>query len=510
MGNPPNASSIIIFGTFIDVPSPTELRIRENHVCVVNRHGIIVKLAEAPPGLSEEELLEQVDQDNQTGDWQIIRLGDGSREVVFPGLIDCVKIPCHHVSAGFGHEADGSLAHPLGTKTDLPLMQWLNQYTFPEESRFSDPDYANKVYPRLVRRLLRNGTTTALYFASSHLEATKVLAKTCAEMGQRAFVGKNCSDGELCPEYYRETTEGSTKDTREFVEWCRAEFGKEGRVRAVVTPRFVGVSSRSLRSLRLSLTCHAETPTCTPSLLKALGSIAREYDVAIQTHAAETVDQVALVAQKFPAEKRDIPILRASGLLTPRTILAHGCHLTTSEVRELVEADVAVTSCPYSNILFSRATLPIPRFHDMGLKIGLGTDISGGWSSSIWENARLAVLQDRVDSFVRTGTHSIPEAEVEADPGWEVTFVYALYLSTVGGARSLGLHSDEGGVGLFEVGREFDAVHVGLDVEDQRFEFYEREGVRDRFERFVLGGDDRNVVGVWVGGRKVWERGGGG
>jgi guanine deaminase len=127
----------------------------------------------------------------------------------------------------------------LGNKTDLPLMKWLNEYTFPEEARYADAEYAREVYPSLVRRLIRNGTTTALYFGSSHLEATKILAQTCDSMGQRAFVGKNCSDGELCPEYYRETTEGSIRDTRAFVEWCEGEYGKDGRVRAVVTPRFV-------------------------------------------------------------------------------------------------------------------------------------------------------------------------------------------------------------------------------------------------------------------------------
>jgi guanine deaminase len=118
-------------------------------------------------------------------------------------------------------------------------MQWLNEYTFPEESRFSDPSYAREVYPRLVRRLVRNGTTTALYFGSSHLEATKILADTCGSIGQRAFVGKNCSDGGLCPQYYRETTEGSIRDTKAFIEWCQLTFGREGKVRPVITPRFV-------------------------------------------------------------------------------------------------------------------------------------------------------------------------------------------------------------------------------------------------------------------------------
>ncbi|KAI9763562.1 MAG: hypothetical protein M1840_000424 [Geoglossum simile] len=440
-----SCTGLTFVGTLIDVPSPAQLRVRENHRCVVDQHGIIVQLEEASQSVS----------------------GDKSQNVMFPGLIDC------HIHAPQYAQ--------LGNKTDLPLMQWLNEYTFPEESRFSDPDYAREVYPRLVRRLVRNGTTTALYFGSSHLEATKILANACGSVGQRAFVGKNCSDGELCPQYYREKTEGGIRDTKAFIEWCQSTFGREGEVRPVITPRF--------------------TPTCTRALLEGLGAIAREYDVAVQTHAAETVDQVALVQEMFPQEKRDVAILRNCGLLTPRTVLAHGCHLTDSEVQELVVANVAVISCPYSNVLFSRATLPIPRFQKMGLKIGLGTDIAGGWSSSLWENARLAILQDRVDSFVRIGTH--PVTDNKAD--WEVTFIYALYLATVGGARSLNMDTNEGGIGLFEVGRKFDALDINLNAEDQRFEIYPGDSTRDRFERFVLGGDDRNIQAVWVGGRLVWN-----
>jgi guanine deaminase len=247
-----------------------------------------------------------------------------------------------------------------------------------------------------------------------------------------------------------------------------------------------------------------KTPTCTRTLLKELGSIAREHDAAIQTHAAETVDQVALVEELFPDEKRDVAVLRACGLLTARTILAHGCHLTTDEAQELVAAGAAVVSCPYSNMLFSRATLPVPHFRRLGLKVGLGTDIAGGWSSSVWENARLAVLQDRVDSFVRVGAHPVPADPVP--PAWEVTFIYALHLATVGGARCLGLDTPAAGVGLLDVGRAFDALRIRLDAPDQRFDHRPSDPVADRFERFALTGDDRNIDAVWIAGRLVWER----
>ena len=163
----------------------------------------------------------------------------------------------------------------LGTKTDVPLMEWLEKYTFPAESAFSDPLHAKRVYTRLVRRLLRNGTTTAMYFGSNHLQASLILASICGDHGQRALVGKTASD-QLLPDYYVETTNGSLRDTEQFVVGVREEWGdgEEALVQPVVTPRFV--------------------PTCSEDLLRGLGELVRKYGCHVQTHAAESVDQVAL------------------------------------------------------------------------------------------------------------------------------------------------------------------------------------------------------------------------
>lgn len=122
-------------------------------------------------------------------------------------------------------------------------MEWLETYTFPLEARFADPEFAEKVWERLVKRLLRNGTTGAVMFASKHVEATKRLAGTCGRFGLRAAIGKVCSDRNV-PEGYMETREESLRGTEEFVKWCKetfksAEGEEEGLVVPVVTPRFV-------------------------------------------------------------------------------------------------------------------------------------------------------------------------------------------------------------------------------------------------------------------------------
>lgn len=129
------------------------------------------------------------------------------------------------------------------------------------------------VYSRLVRRLLAAGTTGAAMYASNHLEATKELTEQCAAYGLRAAVGKTASDRGL-PEEYVETAEGSIRDTEKFVQWCHERWGREGLVVPVITPRFV--------------------PTCSEALMTGLGEVAEKYGCRVQTHAAESVDQVMM------------------------------------------------------------------------------------------------------------------------------------------------------------------------------------------------------------------------
>ena len=120
-----------------------------------------------------------------------------------------------------------------------------------------DTERAISVYDTLVRRLLRNGTTTAMYFATQHLEATKKLVDICGKYGQRAFVGKVTQDINS-PENYVEETSKALANTEKFIVYCLGDAGRNGLVRPVITPRFV--------------------PTCSEKLLSGLGKLARKYE----------------------------------------------------------------------------------------------------------------------------------------------------------------------------------------------------------------------------------------
>lgn len=131
--------------------------------------------------------------------------------------------------------------------------------------------------------MLRNGTTTVLYFATIHLEASQILAQLCDSLGQRGYVGKLNID-QLSPDYYLETTSQSLSTTEEFIKYCyetfKPEDGRTGIVHPVITPRFI--------------------PTCSLPLLQGLGKLAEKYDCHVQSHAAETVDQITLVKSQYP------------------------------------------------------------------------------------------------------------------------------------------------------------------------------------------------------------------
>lgn len=162
-----------------------------------------------------------------------------------------------------------------GTGTGLPLLQWLEKYTFNHEKSYKDTNKAKAVYEKVVLALLKNGTTTVSYFSSIHLEAAKILREFCLKYGQRALVGKVNMDRNS-PDDYIETTEQSYNDTVEFVHLC----GKDEIVQPTITPRFV--------------------PTCTPELMQKLGDLAKKEDVHIQSHVSENKDEIEWVKSLHP------------------------------------------------------------------------------------------------------------------------------------------------------------------------------------------------------------------
>jgi len=387
------------------------------------------------------------------------RLPAGS--YLLPGLVDC------HVHAP---------QYPqLGNALDVPLEVWLQKYTFPLEARYADLAFARRAYGYLVEDLLANGTTTVLYFATVHQDATRLLADICLEKGQRALIGKVVMDDpESCPDYYRDaSTEAALKGTVDFIEHVHAHPDNgERRVLPVVTPRFI--------------------PSCTDAALEGLGQIARDCGCHVQTHCSESDWEHGYVLSRHGVT--DAESLDRFGLLTRRTMLAHSNFITSDDMDRIRMREAAVAHCPLSNAYFAGAAFPLRAALEKGLNIGLGTDISGGPSASLFENARAAILAARI---LETGVDPDRDAASRASgkPA-RIDFRHAFHIATAGGAKALDLP-----VGLFAPGFHFDAIVIDPQAQKGTMRLFDEldsgEGI---LQKIIYTASRANISEVYVGG----------
>lgn len=381
-------------------------------------------------------------------------------QVILPGFVDL------HVHAPQWAQA--------GTALDLPLYDWLNTYTFPLEAKFSDSHFAEQVYQDLVQTLLKNGTTTALYFASVHREASYRLAEICSELGQRGLVGKVVmDDSSQNPSFYRDSsTEEAILDTERFIQAVQELNKKTPQgVYPVVTPRFV--------------------PSCTDEALQRLGDLAQKYDVHIQSHCSESDWAHQFVQNRFG--KNDAQVLDEFGLVTEKAVMAHCGFLADEDMALFAEKGTAVAHCPISNAYFGNAVTPVAKLlHSFGVEVGLGSDISGGFSPSLFDNLRQAViasrmLEDGVDSSCCSEKRGVKKSSISLNE--------AFYLATAGGGTALSLP-----IGKLEPQYAWD---VQILTTEQLPIFSENESLQSIFQKLVYLARPEDIQEVWVQGKQV-------
>ncbi|CAN7653103.1 guanine deaminase [Rhizobium rhizogenes] len=366
----------------------------------------------------------------------------------------------------------------LGDALDVPLEVWLQKYTFPLEARYQDAAFARRVYGLLVEDLLANGTTTALYFATIHQEATRVLVDTCLEKGQRALIGKVAMDNaEECPDYYRDLSPEEALDgTQALIDYVRGHpDNHDGRVLPVVTPRFI--------------------PSCTDATLEGLGAIAKECGCHVQTHCSESDWAHGYVLARHGMTDTDS--LDRFGLLGRKTVLAHANFLTAKDMDTVKARQAAVAHCPLSNAYFANAVFPLRAALEKGLHVGLGTDISGGPSASMLENARGAILVSRM---LQSGVDpNLPPAARSTFGPAQIDFRDAFYIATSGGGIALDLP-----IGQFAPGYQFDAVLIDTEAEKGTVRLFEdRDEGEGILQKIIYTASKPNLTTTWVGGRKV-------
>lgn len=419
-------STLILKGNIIHTPTKDKFECHKNAYLISKDNSIIGIFDELPEEYKNEYIY------------------DYSNRLIIPGLSDLHAHASQYVYCGLG--------------IDLQLMDWLGTYAFPVENKFKDKDYAKVYYEAFADALCKNGTTRACIFATRYVESTELLMEILEKHKIAGYVGKVNMDM-FCPDYICEDTKQSIEDTER---WILNTKNKFKMVKPSITPRFL--------------------PTCSSDVLKANGELAKKYDLNIHTHSTEDIGEIEISLGRFNTFPSDGAVYDSFGLLTNKTVLAHFIFPSKEEMELIRDRGVTIAHCPQSNGNVRAGVPPIRQLMNMGVTVGLGSDIAGGYSVSIFRAMADAEYLSKI-RWMETNKEddylSVPEA---------------FFLGTKGGGAYFGK------VGSFEEGYEMDAVviddsNLGTYLDDYSLE--------QRIERVIHMSDDRNIVARFVMGEKA-------
>ena len=351
-----------------------------------------------------------------------------------------------------------------GLGMDLELLDWLNTYTFPEESKYEDLSYAETAYESFVSRLARSTTTRACIFATLHLPATLLLMQKLEDAGLSTYVGK-VNMNRNCPGYLREiSTNQAIRDTERWVVQSRERFS---HTKPILTPRFI--------------------PSWPDEIMYALSrqraTQALRGRRPVAAHDGENLGEIEWVKELCPRSKFYGDAYDQFGMFGGGypCIMAHCVHSNDAEQELMLRRGVYIAHSPESNMNLASGVAPVNQFIDRGLHVGLATDVAGGSH----------------ESMLRAMMHAIQASKLR----WRLldqnvkplSFERAFYLATMGGGQFFGK------VGSFLDGYELDAVVL----DDAGLEHPQPLSARARLERMVYLADERNIAAKFVSGRKI-------
>jgi guanine deaminase len=366
--------------------------------------------------------------------------------LIVPGFVDThIHYPQSDMIASYGEQ----------------LLDWLNNYTFPEESKFADKQYASDVAERFLAELLRNGTTTALVFGTVHKQSVDAFFEAALPLNLRMICGKVMMDRHA-PDYLTDTPETAYEDSKELIE----RWHNHGRLHYAVTPRFA--------------------PTSTSEQLSAAGKLLSEYDdLYMHTHLSENRQECSWVQELFPDSKNYLDVYDQHQLLSERSVFAHGIHLCDQEYNRLSETGSAIAFCPTSNLFLGSGLFNLEKAELHKVNVGMGTDVGGGTSFSMFNtlNEAYKVIQMQGQNL---------------DP------IKSFYLATLGGAKALRLDDK---VGNLAVGSEADFVILDKQATPLLSKRLERaKDIKDTLFALMILADDRAIQATYAMGQCVHQR----
>ncbi len=370
-----------------------------------------------------------------------IEFVDYADKLIIPGMIDChVHFPQIDIIASYGEQ----------------LLDWLNKYAYPAEKKFADAEHAAEVADFFVDELLRNGTTTALVFATVHPQSVDAIFGKASSLNMRLISGKVLMD-KNCPDELRDDPKSAYDDSLQLIE----KWHGNGRLSYAITPRFAVTSSEEQ--------------------LAEAGRLASEHsDVYVHTHLAENDDEVELIARQFSWSRSYLDVYDHFGLVRERSVFAHCLHLDDHDRKSMADHGSAIAFCPTSNLFLGSGLFDLKKAAEKDIRVGLGTDVGGGTSLNVLRTASEAYkvlhLQDQ----------SLPPFD-------------AFYLATLGAARALYLDDK---IGNFQAGKEADFVvldSTATSITSRRLST--SDDVAEKLFALTMLGDDRCVAATYLMGK---------
>ena len=375
-----------------------------------------------------------------------ISVTEYQNKIIMPGFIDThIHYPQVDVIASYGEQ----------------LLDWLNNYTFPTELQFEDPEFAKETANFFLDELLKNGTTTALVFGTKHKQSVDAFFEASSARNTRMICGKvmmnrNAPD-DLCDD-----VESSFADSQALID----QWHENGRQLYAVTPRFAITSTGE-------------------QLEKAGELLKNNPSVYMQTHLSENKDEIAFTLELFPERSSYLDVYDHYGLLGPRSVFAHGVHLGEEDFKRLAETESSISFCPTSNLFLGSGLFNLKLANELNTPVSVATDVGGGTSFSMLQTLNEAY------KICQLRKHSL-DAKT------------AFYMATLGNAKTLKLDDK---IGNFESGKEADFVVIDLASTPLMERKQSKCNTLDEalFSLMMLG-DDRAIDETYVAGVQQYKK----
>jgi len=368
--------------------------------------------------------------------------------VIIPGLIDIHNHLPQYAFSGIG---------------DLELLPWLDTYTFPREKEFEDKEVSRQASDTFFKNLLENGTTTTVTYVTVHKNAADIAFESAEKNRIRAFIGK-VEMNQNSPKYLMKDNDTLLRETEELIEkW----HNSSDRLDYIITPRF-------------AISCSFE-------LMKNLAKLREKYDLFVQSHLAENRREIKMVRKLYPEFKSYTEVYEKAGLLGPKTIMAHCIYLEKDEIEILKNTMTKIAHCPTSNSFLSSGIMPYIKYKD-NLPIGLGSDIAGGYTLSMFEVARHAVEMSKIHEVMNDDTNKHMSTEE------------AFFLATLYGAETLSMDDE---IGSLEKGKKADFVVMDLEKIDPFYKMNLYNQPHEILSKIIYRGDKFSIKNVYINGEKL-------